>query len=460
MRTSAFFIGCLLVASLAVAQTPSSPAAGAWEGTLDAMGTKLRMGVAVTVEPNGRLNATMDSPDQGAFGMPLGDVTFADRVLRFTLAAAKGRFEGRLNDAGTEIAGTWTQGMSLPLVLKKVEKLSRPNRPQEPKPPFPYRSEDVAIVNAAGKTVLAGTLTLPSGTGRFPAAVLITGSGPQNRDEELMGHKPFLVLADYLTRHGIAVLRYDDRGVGKSTGTFGSATSEDFAGDALAAWHMLSARPEIDPRRVGLIGHSEGGFIAPMLAARTPGVAFVVMIAGPGVAGDEIMLRQSTSILKASGAPEAAVSANVNLQKQVFAILKEETDTARITERLNAIPTPAGRPEAKAALVQQSLSPWLRFFVRYDPVPALTKLACPVLALNGELDTQVAADQNLPLIEAALKRGGNQDATVTRLHGLNHLLQTAKTGLPNEYAKIEETMSPVALDMIATWIRKRTGLTK
>jgi pimeloyl-ACP methyl ester carboxylesterase len=460
MRTSAFSIGCLLVASLAVAQTPSSPVAGAWEGTLEAPGVKLRMGVAVTVQPDGGLSATMDSPDQGAFGLPLSGVTFANRVLRFSLAAARGRFEGQLNDAGTEIAGTWTQGMPLPLVLRKVEKLTRPNRPQEPKPPFPYRSEDVAIVNAAGKAVLAGTLTLPSGAGRFPAAVLITGSGPQNRDEELMGHKPFLVLADYLTRHGIAVLRYDDRGVGKSSGNFAVATSEDFAGDALAAWQVLSARPEIDPRRVGLIGHSEGALIAPMLAARTPGVAFVVMLAGPGVAGDEIMLRQSTSILKASGAPDAAVAANVELQKQVFAILREETDPARITERLNAIPAPAGRPDAKAALVQQSLSPWLRFFVRYDPVPALTKVACPVLALNGELDTQVAADQNLPIIEAALKRGGNADVTVTRLPGMNHLLQTCKTGLPAEYVKIEETMSPAALDTIATWIQKRTGLAK
>ena len=423
------------------------------------MGTKLRMGVAITVQPDGRLSAAMDSPDQGAYGLPLSDVTFADRVLKFALTAAKGTFEGKLNDAGTEITGTWKQMLSLPLVLKRVEKLARPNRPQEPKPPFPYRSEDVTVTNAAGKSVLAGTLTLPPGQGRAPAVVLISGSGLQNRDEELMGHKPFLVLADYLTRHGIAVLRYDDRGAGKSTGNAADATSEDFAGDALAAWQYLRTRREIDPRRVGFLGHSEGGLIAPMLAARTPGVAFIVMLAGPGVPGDEIMLKQSARIMKAGGAPDSAIAANANLQKQVFAILREETDTARITERLNAIPVP-GRPEAKAGLVKQSLSPWLRYFVRYDPVPALTKVTCPVLALNGELDTQVDADQNLPAIEAALKKSGNKDFTVTRLPGLNHLLQTCKTGLPAEYVKIEETMSPAALDMMASWIVKRTGLVK
>ncbi len=212
----------------------------------------------------------------------MSDVTFADGVLKFALRQANGAFEGRLNAAGTEIAGTWTQGGALPLVLKKVEKLTRPARPQEPKPPFPYRAEHVAIVNAAGQAVLDGTLTVPEGKGPLPAVVLITGSGAQNRDEEIFGHKPFLVLADHLTRQGIAVLRYDDRGVGKSTGNFAAATSEDFAGDAWAAWQTVTARPEIDPKRTGLLGHSEGGLIAPMLAAAHPEIAFVVMLGGHG----------------------------------------------------------------------------------------------------------------------------------------------------------------------------------
>jgi len=459
MRTRTTLLGCLLATAVAMAQVPASPVAGAWEGTLDAMGTKLRIGVAITASPDGSLQATMDSPDQGAFGLPLNDVTFTGGVLKFALARAKGTFEGTVNDAGTEIKGTWTQMVPLPLVLKRVEKLSRPNRPQEPTPPYPYRTEDVRVPNPAGGSVLAGTLTLPPGAGPFPAAVLITGSGAQNRDEEIMGHKPFLVLADHLTRRGIAILRYDDRGVGKSTGSFATATTEDFAGDALAVWQALRARPEIDPARVGLIGHSEGGLIAPMLASRNPAIAFIVLLAGPGVPGDEIMVRQSTSVLKASGAPDEMVTANIALQRQAFAILREEDDTARITERLNAVTVPGG-PEAKARFLQQMQTPWLRFFARYDPAPALAKVACPVLGVWGTLDSQVEPVQNLPPAEAALKRGGNRDATLMRLPGLNHLLQTATTGLPAEYARIEETMSPSALGLIANWIRARTGLAK
>jgi pimeloyl-ACP methyl ester carboxylesterase len=459
MRTILLTLSLLLIGSLCLAQTPASPVAGAWEGAIDTGAVRLRIGVAITVQADGKLSAMMDSPDQGAYGLSLSDVTFADGVLKFVLQRANGAFEGRLNAAGTEIAGTWTQGGALPLVLKKVEKLMRLSRPQEPKPPFPYRSEHVAIVNAAGRVVLDGTLTVPEGQGPFPAVVLITGSGPQNRDEEIFGHKPFLVLADHLTRRGIAVLRYDDRGVGKSTGTFASATSEDFAGDAWTAWQTLSTRPEIDPKRIGLAGHSEGGLIAPMLAAVHPEVAFVVMLAGPGVTGEQILLRQGVAIAKASGASEEAIAANVSLQKQVFTILREESSPARIIERLSAIPVP-GPKEASASLVKQSSSPWLRYFVLYDPAPALAKVRCPVLAIGGELDLQVLPDQNLPAIETALKLGGNKDVTVLGLPGLNHLLQTAKTGLPAEYAQIEETMAPAALDTIATWIRKTTGLAK
>jgi hypothetical protein len=318
--------------------------------------------------------------------------------------------------------------------------------------------EHVAIVNAPGQAVLDGTLTVPEGKGPFPAVVLITGSGAQNRDEEIFGHKPFLVLADHLTRRGIAVLRYDDRGVGKSTGSFASATSEDFASDAWAAWQTLSARPGIDPKRTGLVGHSEGGIIAPMLAAAHPEIAFVVMLAGTGVTGEQVMLAQAAAIMKASGATDAAIASYTGLQKQIFTVLREETSMARIAERLSAIP--AGSKEASAALVKQSASPWLRFFATYDPAPALAKVRCPVLAIAGGLDLQVLPDQNVPAIEAALKQGGNTDYTVRRLPGLNHLLQTARTGLPAEYAQIEETMAPAALDAITAWIQARTGLAK
>jgi hypothetical protein len=459
MRMFITALAFILLASIAIAQQPASPVAGSWEGAIEAGTVKLRIGVTVTVQPDGTLSASMDSPAQGAYGLALDNVTFADGVLKFALKRANGTFEGRLNAAGTEVTGTWTQGAALPLVLRKVEKFSRPNRPQEPQPPFPYRSEHVAIVNAIGRAVLDGTLTVPEGKGPFPAVILITGSGAQNRDEEIFGHKPFLVLADHLTRHGIAVLRYDDRGVGKSTGSFASATSEDFAGDAWAAWQTLSTRPGIDPKRVGLLGHSEGGLIAPMLAASHPEIAFVVMLAGSGVTGDQVVMRQTAAIMKASGASDDAIAASTALQQQVFAILREEKTTTRIVERLSAIPG-SGSKEAVDAAVKQWSSPWFRFFATYDPAPALTKVRCPVLAIAGGLDLQVLPEQNLPAIGAALKQGGNQNHTVLELPGLNHLLQPAKTGSPAEYAQIEVTIAPAALDTITTWIQTRTGLKK
>lgn len=459
MRTGSLALTFVLLASLGFAQTPASPAAGAWEGAIDTGVVRLRIGVAITARPDGTLSATMDSPDQGAYGLPLDDVALVDGVVRFALKRANGAFEGRLNAAGTEIAGTWTQVGALPLVLKRVEKLTRLNRPQVPKPPFPYRSEEVTITNATGPAVLSGTLTVPEGKEPFPAVVLITGSGLQNRDEEIFGHKPFLVIADHLSRRGIAVLRYDDRGVGKSTGNVVSATSEDFAGDAWAAWQTLSARPEIDPKRVGLLGHSEGGLIAPMLAAAHPEVAFVVMVGGPGVTGEQIILRQSEVIMKASGASDELVAATADRQRQAFNILREETSLPRIIERLSAIPG-SGPKEAVDAAVKQWSSPWFRFFLFHDPATALKKVRCPVLAIGAELDLQVPPDQNLPAIETALKQGGNKDVTVLGLPGLNHLLQTAKTGLPAEYAQIEETMAPAALDRITAWIQQRTGLAK
>ena len=458
MRTFALALQVLLLATAGFAQPPASPVAGMWEGAIEAGTVRLRIGVAISAQSDGTLSATMDSPDQSAYGMKLSDVTFGDGVLKFALRAANGSFAGRLNAAGTEIAGTWTQGMARPLVLKKVEKLARPARPQEPKPPFPYRADEVTFSNPAGQAVLAGTLTVPAGKGPFPAVVLISGSGPQNRDEEIFGHKPFLVLADHLTRRGIAVLRYDDRGVGRSTGTFASATSEDFAGDAWAAWQALAARPDIDARRIGLLGHSEGGLVAPMLAAAHPAIAFIVLVGGPGVTGEAILLAQAATLMKASATPEAAVAANMALQRQILAIVREETSMARIAERVGALPV--GSKEASAALVKQTATPWTQFFVRYDPAPTLAKVRCPVLAIAGALDVQVLPDQNLPAIRAALVQGGNQDHSVLELPGLNHLLQPAKTGLPAEYAQIEVTIAPAALDLVTTWIQKRTGLAR
>jgi hypothetical protein len=298
--------------------------------------------------------------------------------------------------------------------------------------------------------------------------VLISGSGPQDRDESLAGHKPFLVLADHLTRQGVAVLRFDDRGTAKSTGQHATATSADFADDAEAGFRYLRTRKEIAPEKIGLIGHSEGGLIAPMVAARNGDVAFLVLMAGPGCPGDEIIRRQSGLIAKASGADDATVTLADEVNARIFAMMRTEKDAAKlraavrtaVRDSLDALgETARGQlgdlDKITAARTDRLFTPWMRYFLTYDPRPALAKVGCPVLAINGELDLQVDPDQNLPEIEAALRRGGNKDVVIKRLPRLNHLFQNARSGSPNEYGKIEETFDPKALQVIADFVRER-----
>ena len=359
------------------------------------------------------------------------------------MSAIGGRYEGTLNTEGSQIDGRWMQGRaSLALMLRRI-------KPQEPERPYPYLDEEVTYRNAQDAVTLAGTLTLPPTGGPFPAVILITGSGQEDRDESLFGHRPFLVLADHLTRRGIAVLRVDDRGVGGSIGDVSQATSEDFARDVLAGVEYLKTRREIDPRRIGLIGHSEGGIIAPLAAVDSNDVAFIILMAGPGVPGDLLLEGQIAALMKADGASQAAIDAVLQEQRRVIGIIKSETDPNRAQESLRN----AGYSEAQ---VQAWTTKWFYFFVTHDPRETLRQIPCPVLAINGSLDLQVLASVNLPAIEQALREGGNPDFTVKELPRLNHLFQTAQTGNLGEYAMIEETMSPVALETMATWIEART----
>ncbi len=460
VRFTAFTV---LLAALVWAQAPSIE--GSWEGPLKILsGQSIRLRINITKNPDGTLKATTDSPDQGAFGIPIDSITLEGRTLRWSLKQLQASYEGTLNEAGTEIAGKLTQGVALDLVLKRMDATAAkgPNRPQEPKPPFPYAAEDLTFPSKAAGVTLAGTLTMPAGKGPHPAVILISGSGPQDRNEAIMGHKPFLVLADHLTRQGIAVLRYDDRGFGKSTGTFTTATSADFSQDAEGALDLLRKRPEIDAKRIGFAGHSEGGIIAPMVAARRGDVAFLVLMAGTGVTGEQVMYEQARAINKAAGAPDEAAQKNRELQQKLFTAIREEPDSEKLQIRLQTILEAEPMiPEAqRMAQVRQVSSPWFRFFVTYDPAPMLEKVKCPVLAINGALDLQVIPAQNLQPIAAALRKGGNQHVETLELPGLNHLFQTAKTGAPAEYMQIEETMSPKALEAISGWIRRQTGLLK
>ncbi|MCP3978374.1 MAG: alpha/beta fold hydrolase [bacterium] len=342
-----------------------------------------------------------------------------------------------------------------------TEKKKAEGRPQDPAPPFPYREEDVEYGN--GKIRLGGTLAIPDGDGPFPAVLLISGSGPQNRDSELFGHRPFHVWSDQLARAGVAVLRVDDRGVGDSSGDIASSTTEEFAADALAGVHFLAARPEIDAQRVGLLGHSEGGVVAPLAASRSDDVAFVVMLAGTGVPGDETLYRQMELISRAAGVSGEPLKQLLDAQRVLIrAVLKGKDDaTVRKAMRELVVTQNGGliaEDSLKTQVEQQTdrvTSRWFRFFLAHDPRRALRKVDVPVLALFGGKDLQVEPAQNAPEVQRALKKAGNDDATVLTIDGLNHLFQKAETGASGEYGAIDETINPEVLRIVGEWIVER-----
>jgi len=436
---------------------PPSDIDGTWMGTLDAGGIRLRVVFHILNTADG-LTAMVDSPDQGVNGVQARAVTRKGSSLKIDVRQMRGgAFQGKISSDLATIDGTYTWNAGgLPLVLKRVKasELER-RRPQNPVKPYPYREQEVSYVNKKAQGVtLAGTVTVPRGKGPFPAVLLVPGSGPHERDETLFGHKPFLVLADYLTRKGIVVLRVDDRGVGKSTGDLANATTADLATDAEAGVEYLKTRSEVDQHKIGLIGHSEGGLIAPMVAERNPDVAFIVMMAGPGVPGDKILSEQVRLISEAAGVSHETADRRAATELEIVTLVKQEKDDAVLGKKLRE--KLAGQPEEQINVVVKTFtSPWFRYFIAYDPAQALQKVKCPVLAINGEKDLQVSAKQNLPAIQKALEEGGNQHAEVDELPSLNHLFQTAKTGAPAEYGDIEETMSPIAMEKMANWILKQ-----
>ena len=430
---------------------------GAWLGTLDLNAVQLRVVYHIVNTEDG-LTATLDSPDQGAKGIQATSVTRDRASLKIETKSIGGVFEGKIATDLSSIDGTFTQmGNAHPLVLKRVkdEAQLEQKRPQNPAKPYPYREEEITYDNKVQNVTLAATLTIPQGNGTFPGVLLITGSGPQDRDESLLGHKPFLILSDYLTRHGIAVLRADDRGVGKSTGVFAKATTADFATDAEAGVAYLKTRAEIDPHRIGLVGHSEGGLIAPMVAARNKDVAFIVMMAGPGIPGDQVLVAQGEAIEVSSGKPADQAAKDAAREREMLTMVETEKDDAVLQKELKEKMADRVPEGMMGGAIAQITSPWFRYFLTYDPATALRKVTCPVLAINGSLDKQVLPSQNLPAIRKVLEEAGNKHFEIDELPGLNHLFQTAKTGSPMEYAQIEETMSPIALEKISAWILKQ-----
>ncbi len=457
----------MLFAHHGIAATPSLE--GIWSGTLEAS-VKLRLVLRVKTLQSGKLSATLQSVDQGV-SLPVDTIALSQRTVAFDVQQVGGSFRGIMNPAGSAINGLWSQmGAELPLVLTRTAKAPEAVRPQEPKPPFPYDSQEVSYWNKAANVKLAGTLTLPRGAGPFPAVLLISGSGPQDRNESIVGHKPFLVIADCLTRKGIAVLRVDDRGVGGSTGDSAEANLEDLAGDVRAGIDFLKQRKEIDAAQIGLLGHSEGGAVAPLVASKSTDVAFLVLLAAPGVTGEQLLYAQGAAVARTLGAGELVIARQQALQRKLFALVKQGGDRATLRTRLEEIIDKEDEPahehdgagehaQHDAALrrvagsqMEMLLAPGFRYFLTHDPAVALKAVQCPVLVLNGEKDTQVPAWQNLPMIVAALEAGENPGYRVEKLRGLNHLFQPAETGSVIEYAQISETISPAVLELMREWI--------
>ena len=461
-----FAIGAGLALFLLVSFTPvaGQQVTGDWHGLLEIPGSPLRLVFHIS-ETGDSLSATLDSPDQNAYGIPVTSTRVENRTLILTVANLAIEYTGIVLDDGA-VRGTFRQGgQSFPLILTR-EPVSKAavTRPQDPVPPYPYKSEDVVFPNTDDDIMLAGTLTLPEGT-PFAAVILITGSGPQDRNEELMGHRPFLVLSDHLTKAGIAVLRFDDRGTGASTGNFSVATTMDFARDVQAAIKYLKTRTEIDPTRIGLIGHSEGGIVAPLVATSFNDVAFIAMLAGPGIRGKELIVLQSVLINRSMGLKEELIERSRTVNEEVLDLVLNTHDAdslhSKITSYLRGalkahphILAQSGMTEDAFVNMQASAlsSSWMRTFLKHDPAPVLEKVKCPVLALFGEKDLQVPPDPNADAVAQALKRGGNTQNTVKVMPGLNHLFQEAHTGSPAEYGVIEQTISPTALNALSSWI--------
>ncbi len=459
-------IACLLAFSISIASAFSQDISGDWSGKTK-RGNKEITFVFQLKKENNVYSSTMSVPTFRINGIRPKATTFENDTLIIDGSNIGMKYEGVYNKELKQFEGTYKEGaVVLSLNLKRgAVKIADSRRPQEPIKPYPYYEEEVVFENVEAKISLAGTLTLPSKKGKFPVVILISGSGPQDRDESYMGHKTFLVLSDHLTRQGIGVLRFDDRGFGKSTGDFGTATTEDFSKDVLSAVTYLKTRKDIDTKHIGLIGHSEGGIIAPIVANQTKDVSFIVLLASTGVSGTELSVRQSKTLRGFPVEDEVVYEKNT---RKAIAIVTSNKSTEEIKKELRAhynaflrpILTSLGAPEKNINAfidnqVKTSIKPWSRYFLQYNPADEFEKLAIPVLSLNGSKDTQVDAKINQTGIKNALIKGKNKEYKVLELENLNHFFQECETGKMNEYRKIDQTFSPIALKEISDWVLKR-----
>jgi pimeloyl-ACP methyl ester carboxylesterase len=439
------------------------PVEGIWQSALETHGMRLRLQLHVSHDTEKQLIAAIDSLDQGVSGLPANRVRFTENTLHFEVPAVAGLYDGKFDPLRNTLTGNWSQtGAEQILEFKRSEEPLALRRPQNPVEPYPYREESVSFTNLSAKVDLAGTLTLPKGPGPFSAVILIAGSGPHNRDEELGGHRPFLILADSLTRKGFAVLRYDKRGIGGSTGSADNSTTLDFATDAQSAIAYLKSRKEIDVKKIGLLGHSEGAMIAPFVANRSQDVAWLVLLAPPATTGEETLINQSRLIGQVGGLTEPQLLASLTFDREAYDLVRQEKDPIAFAEKLKALLKESGLdaampPAALETQLRMLASPWFHFFLDYNPVPALQALKTPTLALYGQKDLQVPPKFNMAPFKQALEQAGNKDFEVKELPDLNHLFQHAYSGSPAEYAAIEETFSPDALQVLSDWLSQHAA---
>lgn len=446
MKTKFVFIALLLMFQNLFSQNIT----GSWYGNLDVQGQKLPLVFHIEKEGND-LKSTFDSPTQGAKGIPIQKTLFENNELTFNASNLGITFTGKLN--AQKIDGIFSQsGMNFPLILTRNAETTTVSRPQTPKPPFSYNSDDVTFKNDTEGNLLAGTLATPKNfTKNQPILVMITGSGAQDRNEEMFEHKPFLVIADDLAKKGIATLRLDDRGIGGSEKGKEGATSEDFATDINSAVNYLVKNGY---KNIGLIGHSEGGMIAPMVADLNKNVKFLVLLAAPGIPILDLVLDQNKKLAEITNLPQAAIDDVLAIKSKTFSYAKNykgkdfKTDFTKYLEEH----FPKMTAQEREPYIAQMSSEWFLYFIKFNPDDYLSKVKIPVLAVDGSLDMQVSAKENLAGIKKSLIKAGNKKFEVLEFEGLNHLFQTATTGNPSEYGQIEETFSPKVLDKISSWI--------
>lgn len=431
---------------------------GSWKGIIEIQGTKLHL-VFNFKEAGGNWSATMDSPDQGGFGIPMDEVTINQNKVLVKSKALQLTYEGTITKDCIE--GIFQQSfLQVPLNLKS-DTSEASQRPQEPQPPFPYQIENISFPSLDKSITLSGTLTLPDDLKKHPAVVLIAGSGPANRDEEIFGHKPFAVIADYLTRQGLAVLRYDKRGIGESTGSLREATTLNLAEDVEASIQFLRNHPNIQSNNIGLIGHSEGGIIAPMVASRDQAISFIVLLAAPGMTGKQILKKQNEESIQRSPITNDQKTKALNVAVQYLDYLAQTSSEGTSTEALHNtldsiisinLAEDIFPQVSREEMIKSTNNNWIIYFLNLDPSEYLKKVHCPILALNGTKDIQVEANSNLKIIESSVKN--KELLTVKKYLNLNHLFQKAETGAINEYAQIQETFSEDVLRDILTWISR------